>query len=148
MTEYPVPAVRIIVADESGRVLILKRAETEYAPGQWCLPGGKVDYGVTVEQAARRELKEETALECTDAQFLFYQDSLPLEPGKMHAINLYFECTAKGTVTLNEESTDSTWIGPAALEDYSLVFRNDLALRQYWGLDSVIRKNRESREDD
>ena len=138
MTEYPVPVVRIIIADESGRVLILKRSVTEYAPGQWCLPGGKVDYGDTVEQTVRRELLEETALQCTDARFLFYQDSLPLEPGKMHAINLYFECTVKGSIALNEESTDCTWIDSAALEDYSLVFRNDLALRQYWGLDPAV----------
>ena len=41
------------------------------------MPGGKIDYGETVEQAARKELREETALECIAARFLFHQDSLP-----------------------------------------------------------------------
>jgi len=42
---YPVPVVRALIADAAGRVLLLQRAATAYGPGQWCLPGGKVDYG-------------------------------------------------------------------------------------------------------
>lgn len=38
-------AVVLIVTDTSGRVLLLKRGEGhKHFPGQWCLPGGKVDY--------------------------------------------------------------------------------------------------------
>ena len=134
MTQYPVPIVRIIVPDASGDVLILRRSASTYAPGKWCLPGGKVDYGDTAEQTVRTELHEETALECTAARFLFYQDSLPLESGGMHGINLYFECEVNGTIMLNDESSACAWIGPSELEDYELVFRNDLALYHYWGL--------------
>jgi len=57
-----------------------------------------------MEQAVARELREETALECTGSRFLFYQDSLPIEAGVMHGINLYFECAATGTLRLNHES--------------------------------------------
>ena len=135
MTRYPIPVARIIIPDVSGRVLILQRGPRGVAPGRWSLPGGKVDYGDTVDETVRKELREETALECSGARFLFYQDSLPVAPGEMHGINLYFECAVSGTVHLNAESAAFTWIGPADLEDYTLAFRNDLALRRYWGLD-------------
>jgi len=136
---YPIPAVRLIVTDETRRVLILKRDSTVHAPGSWCLPGGKVEYGDTVEQTIHAELREETGLECGDSRFLFYQDSLPLNPGEMHCINLYFECTASGTITLNDESSSYAWIDPLELESFALAFRNDHGLRRYWEEDSSER---------
>jgi 8-oxo-dGTP pyrophosphatase MutT (NUDIX family) len=128
----PVPVVRLIVPDEEGKVLILKRARTAYGEGGWCLPGGKVDYGELVEQAASKELREETELECESARFLFYQDSLPPEPGSMHCINFYFECSVTGGLTINPESSEWAWIGPDELEKYNIVFRNGEALADYW----------------
>ena len=128
----PVPVVRLVVADAAGRVLILKRAADSTEGGNWCLPGGKVDYGDTVEQSAVRELAEETGLRARDLRFLFYQDSLPTAPGRMHCINLYFHCTAEGEVALNGESTAAAWIGPQDLARHPLSFRNDEALARYW----------------
>jgi mutator protein MutT len=128
----PVPVVRTIIENSRGRVLFLRRAQTAYGDGGWCLPGGKVDYGETVEQAAKKELREETALECTAAQFLFHQDSLPSEPGSMHCINFYFECEVAGNLEMNPESSAWAWIGPEELEQYEIVFGNDDAVRRFW----------------
>ena len=129
---FPIPVARLIVKDDQGRVLILRRASSAHATGDWCLPGGKVDYGDAVVESAVRELKEETSLVCNSPSFLFYQDSLPPHPGEMHCINLYFECTVSGTVVLNEESSEFAWIGPPDLGKYKIAFRNDLALVRYW----------------
>jgi 8-oxo-dGTP diphosphatase len=128
----PVPVVRLIVPDAQGRVLILRRAPGTQAGCSWCLPGGKVGYGETVEDAVRRELRQETALECDRALFLFYQDSPPTERGAMHCINLYFECAVSGQPALNPESSAFAWIGAGDLEAYDLAFRNALGLRRYW----------------
>jgi 8-oxo-dGTP pyrophosphatase MutT (NUDIX family) len=49
----------IFARNASGCVLILRRALGS-AEGKWCLPGGKIDYGDTVEAAAVYELLEET----------------------------------------------------------------------------------------
>lgn len=130
---YPIPVVRLIVTDSEERVLLLKRDGSSHAQGDWCLPGGKIDYGDTVEEAAVRELYEETGLISQQTEFLFYQDSLPPEPGTMHCINLYFECKVSCDIQLNEESSEYTWIGPSDLNKYKIAFRNDLGLRQYWG---------------
>ena len=99
---FPVPVVRLITTDGEGRVLLLKRADSKYAAGSWCLPGGKIDYGETAEGAAAKELREETSLVLTSCNFLFFQDSLPPRDGDMHCLNLYFECEASGTVSLSK----------------------------------------------
>jgi 8-oxo-dGTP diphosphatase len=128
----PVPVVRLIIPDAAGRVLVLKRAIDSTDGGRWCLPGGKMDYGDTVEQAAIRELQEETSLQATNLRFLFYQDSLPPAPGRMHCLNLYLECSAEGEVVLNEESTEAAWISREEVPLFQLSFRNDEALLRYW----------------
>ena len=133
--QRPVPVVRLIVLNEHGQALILRRSHTAYADGEWCLPGGKVDYLETVEDAAARELAEETALQCTGFRFLSYQDNLPIAEGAMHCISLYFECSARGEVHLSRESSEAAWIGPDDLVHYPLVFRNSEALAEYWGID-------------
>ena len=136
--DFPVPVSRLIVQNDKNEVLILQRAGSAHAEGSWCLPGGKIDYGDTVEESAARELKEETSLDCDSLQFLFYQDSLPLKPGSMHCINLYFECTVSGKVVLNNESSQFAWIGPSDLGDYDIAFRNDVALIQYWEQKGIL----------
>jgi 8-oxo-dGTP pyrophosphatase MutT (NUDIX family) len=130
--QSPISAVRIIVADQEGHVLIVKRQMTQHGEGAWCLPGGKVDYGDRVDDSVSKELREETSLACTSAKFLFYQDSLPYEPEGMHCVNLYFECEVSGEIALNEESSEYAWIGPDELERYDIAFRNDLGLMRYW----------------
>jgi 8-oxo-dGTP diphosphatase len=41
---------------DDGQIMLVRRSDD----GTWCLPGGKVDFGETIEDAARRECREET----------------------------------------------------------------------------------------
>lgn len=124
--------VRLIVRDAAGRVLILRRADADVGGGMWCLPGGKIDPGETAGEAARRELLEETALECTACRFLFEQESPAADPSGIPYLNYYYECAARGQVCLNAESAALAWIAPGEIAKYALVFRNGEGLRRYF----------------
>jgi len=60
-TKRPVLTVDVLIRKDYGYVFV-KRKNEPYR-GHWAIPGGLVEYGETVEQAAIREAKEETGLE-------------------------------------------------------------------------------------
>ena len=59
----PRPAARILLVDAQRRILLF-RFTPDDRPPLWCTPGGAVDPGESYEAAARRELWEETGLDC------------------------------------------------------------------------------------
>jgi ADP-ribose pyrophosphatase YjhB (NUDIX family) len=87
----PVPTVDIIIEMKGGIVLIERRN----APFGWAIPGGFVDYGETLEDAARREAEEETSLN-VDLKHLLYSYSNPARDPRRHTISTVFVATAKG----------------------------------------------------
>ena len=65
----PIPCVDLLVQNEFGEVLLLKRAD-EPAKGEWWFPGGRVHYGETRLEAAKRKLREDCGLEAIAAEEL------------------------------------------------------------------------------
>lgn len=59
----PAPGITIILHSPAGRVLIGKRAATARYGGQWCLPGGYIEYEESFIDTAHREVREETGLD-------------------------------------------------------------------------------------
>lgn len=91
----PVPTVDIIIETESkgkrGVVLIRRKNP----PHGWAIPGGFVDYGETLEDAALREAKEETSLDVElIRQFHTYSD--PARDPRQHTISTVFIASATG----------------------------------------------------
>lgn len=62
VVRHPRPAARILLLDRAGRVLLF-RFDPPDRPPFWCTPGGALDPGESHEQAARRELLEETGID-------------------------------------------------------------------------------------
>ena len=61
----PISCVDLLVEDQEGKVLLVKRAY-EPAKGQWWFPGGRIHYQELRHKAAKRKLKEECGLIAED----------------------------------------------------------------------------------
>jgi ADP-ribose pyrophosphatase YjhB (NUDIX family) len=55
-----VPSVNVIVTNDNGGILMIRRSDND----NWAVPGGAIDLGESVTQAAIRETKEETGIDC------------------------------------------------------------------------------------
>lgn len=95
----PVPTVDIIIELKGGIVLIERRN----APFGWAIPGGFVDYGECLEDAARREAEEETSLKVTLKEML-YTYSNPARDPRRHTVSTVFIATAKGNPTAADDA--------------------------------------------
>jgi 8-oxo-dGTP pyrophosphatase MutT (NUDIX family) len=61
----------VAVVVREGRLLVIRRSQSVAAPGAYCFPGGGIETGETVEEALRREMREELGVECTLRQTLW-----------------------------------------------------------------------------
>lgn len=97
--EKPRLAVDIIIEYKDGIVII----ERKYKPEGFAIPGGFVEYGETVEQAAIREAKEETNLDIKLVrQFHTYSD--PKRDQRHHTISVVFIAKASGQIKAGDDA--------------------------------------------
>lgn len=109
----PIPTVDIIIRRElikkDGIVLIYRKND----PIAWALPGGFVDYGETLEEAAKREALEETGLDVgLIRQFHCYSE--PIRDKRQHILSIVFIAQASGIPVAGDDAVD---IGVFTKED-------------------------------
>ncbi len=99
--QNPIPTVDIIIETEKGIVLI-KRKNPPYG---WAIPGGFVDYGESLEEAAIREAKEETGLD-VELVRQFHTYSNPNRDPRQHTITTVYIAKAKGVPKAGDDAAD------------------------------------------
>ena len=116
--ETPRSGTCAIVLNAAGEVLLTRRADN----GAWCLPGGHLDFGETVEQCVVREVHEETGLTAEVERLIgVYSQPIPRNehlPNDRHYVILSFLCRRTGgTVRLSDETTEVRYFSPDDLPD-------------------------------
>jgi len=113
MEEKPRLTVGAFIFNSDRELLLLKSHKWE---NRYIMPCGHVKFMETLEDALKREVKEETGLEIEDIKFLKYLEFL--NPSQFHKKNLHFVglqfiCKAKdGEVKINREAEEFIWISP------------------------------------
>ena len=97
----PIPTVDIIIEFEQG-ILLIKRKNPPYG---WAIPGGFVDYGESLEEAAMREAKEETRLEVKLIK-QFHTYSSPDRDPRHHTISTVYIAKGKGKPEANDDALE------------------------------------------
>jgi ADP-ribose pyrophosphatase YjhB (NUDIX family)/O-acetyl-ADP-ribose deacetylase (regulator of RNase III) len=95
----PFVTVDVIIEFEAGVVLI----QRSNPPFGWALPGGFVDYGESLEQAVRREAKEETGLELSELR-QFHTYSAPGRDPRFHTVDTVFIAQGKGLAQAGDDA--------------------------------------------
>lgn len=107
---FPEPTVGVFIFNPSGELLLLKSHKW---PGRYVVPGGHVELGERIEEAAVREAKEETGLDIYDLEFILFQEFIydPSFWKPRHFIFFdYAGRTRSSDVQLNDEAEEYVWV--------------------------------------
>lgn len=104
----PVAGVSVLVTD-AGRVLLVHRARAPFR-GLWALPGGRVEPGETAEDAAAREVIEETGLRVSGLNAIDLVDVPAADGYPAYAITVFRASGHAGDLRLGDDADAVRWV--------------------------------------
>ncbi len=122
----PIPTVDIIIEYKNGIVLI----ERKNFPFGWAIPGGFVDYGESLEEAAIREAKEETNLDVELICQLHTYSSPDRDP-RQHTISTVFIAKGKGELKGKDDAKNAKIFTKRNLPE-NIAFDHEEILNDYF----------------
>lgn len=114
-----VPSVNVIVVNDDSEILLIRRTDND----NWAVPGGAIDLGESVAQAAIRETKEETGIDCqltgivgiySDPKHVIHYTSN--DEVRQEFSILLMGRPVEGEPTPSDESREVHWIAPNDIE--------------------------------
>lgn len=129
--KHPLLTVDTIIFCENDSVVLIRRKNPPYK-NSWALPGGFVEYGETVESAAKREAEEETGLKVVLEGIVgVYSD--PKRDPRGHVISICFKAHKKGgNLKANTDAAEvACFLIPEILK-FNLAFDHKKILTDYW----------------
>jgi 8-oxo-dGTP diphosphatase len=120
--EFPLVGVGAIIIDD-GRVLLVKRAHPPLQ-AQWSIPGGVLEVGELVHEAAIREAREETGLTVEPGQLLGVYDRIlrnPEQRVQYHYVLVDFLCRrVAGDLAAASDAAEVRWFAREELPGLNL----------------------------
>lgn len=109
-----------MVFNAAGDVLLIRRGkEPQY--GRWMVPGGTLEWGETLEEAAVREVREETGIEIEIETFVEIIEAItPGDLGFHFVIMDYAAHERSGVLAAGSDALDAVWVSAEAQDDYDL----------------------------
>ena len=114
-----------ILKDKDLFLVVRRSKEDDLYPGCWEFPGGHIEFGETIIDALKRELKEEIGFSDFDNPIITnYTDEVKEKSGKaIHNIEVDFIIEANKeniNITLSKEHTEYAWVPKESelLDDY------------------------------
>lgn len=115
------------------RALVLRRSETDRScPGTWEFPGGKLEFGETPQQAALRELREESGISGTLGPILYTDSIMGTRGPRQFIILMYLAYADNAEVSLSFEHADYLWATKTQVR--GMLTENQVALLDRYGL--------------
>ncbi|MDD5097297.1 MAG: NUDIX hydrolase [Candidatus Omnitrophica bacterium] len=115
------------IIEVSGGIVLIQRSNPPFG---WALPGGFVDYGESLEDAVKREAKEETNLDLTEIK-QFHTYSNPKRDPRFHTIGTVFIAKGKGTPKAGDDAQGLKVVKPEAIAKLQLAFDHKQILLDY-----------------
>jgi 8-oxo-dGTP diphosphatase len=125
--------VPVIIINSKNQILLGKRSKSSpFYPSIWGLPGGLVDYGETLENAAMREVKEEVGV---DIKILKRSsnvyESLPNEECKFHSVGIpFYAKIISGEPKPLDETSEVGWFKFIEIEKMKLAYNHKEILKK------------------
>lgn len=136
MSEYPqIPEVAVgALVLRDNKILLVKRNHPP-AEGLWAVPGGRINLGETLKQAAAREVKEETGLEIIPGEPVYSFDSIHRDAdGRVRFHYVIIDLLAEyksGTLKAGDDASDVRWFSVDDLEKIQVNESTKKLVKQY-----------------
>jgi len=127
--ETPKLMVDTVVPSKEGEVLLIRRASDPYE-GQWALPGGFVEVGETLEDAAARETEEETGLSVEIVRLVGVYSDPDRDPRGHNVSCAYLARVREGEPEAASDATEVAFLDPSTVDlafDHEKIIANALS---------------------
>lgn len=128
---HPEVTVGALILNSEGKLLLVKSHKWN---DQFVIPGGHVEVGEKIEDAVKREVKEETGLEVYDIKFVVFYECIGDKNfyKEKHFIMFDYSCrTDSSVVTLNDEGQEYRWVAPSDKYNFPVEHYTQMTINEH-----------------